>query len=155
MPPPRLSVWVSLLPVRGLRGPVKALDEGLGERTEGVLSEPFFSCDGSNVEADRGGPAVEGSNARSRSSNAGKRCSTVRSTLGAFDCACGRGESECRQDVEVDGAGDGPFDDNRGEGEGRGELPADVYVVPLPGTVKLAEDDSGPDPPALVPVLAF
>jgi hypothetical protein len=55
------------LPVRGLRGPVNALDEGLGERTEGVLSGPFFSCDGSNVEAGRGGPAVEGSNARSRS----------------------------------------------------------------------------------------
>jgi hypothetical protein len=62
---------------------------------------------------------------------------------------------EGRHDVEVDGDGDGPFDDNRGEGEGRGELPADVYVVPLPGTVKLAEDDSGPKLPALLPVLAF
>ena len=146
---------MSLLPVRGLLGPVNAPDESLGERTEGLLSEPFFSCDGSSVEAGRGGPAAEGSNARSRSSNAGKRCSTERSTLGGFDCACGRGVSEGRHDVEVDGAGDGPFDDNRGEGEGRGELPADAYVVPLPGTVKLVEDDSGPDPPALVPVLAL
>jgi hypothetical protein len=76
---------VSLLPVRGLLGPVNALDEleSLGERREGELNEPFFSCDGSNVEA--GGSVVEGSNARSRSSNAGKRCSTERSTLGAFD----------------------------------------------------------------------
>jgi hypothetical protein len=32
-------------------GPVNALDEGLRERTEGVLSEPFFSRGGSNVEA--------------------------------------------------------------------------------------------------------
>jgi hypothetical protein len=31
-------------------------------------------------------------------------CSTERSTLGAFDCACGRGVSEGRKDVEVDGA---------------------------------------------------
>ena len=143
---------MSLLPVRGLLGPVNALGEGLGESMEEVLNELFFSCDGSKAEAGGGGPAVEGSNARSRSSNAGKRCSAVRSTLGAFDCACGR---DGRQDDEADGAGDGPLEDNRGEGEGRGELPADVYVVPLPGTVKLAEDDSGPDPPALVPVLAF
>jgi hypothetical protein len=123
MPPPRPSVWVSLLPVRGLLGSENALDEGLGKRTEGVLSESFFLCDGSNVEAGRGGPAVEGSNVRSRSSNAGKRCSTVRSSLGAFGCACGRGESGGRQDVEVGGAGDGPCDDNRGHGEGRGEPP--------------------------------
>jgi hypothetical protein len=56
----------------------------------------------------------------------------------------------------VDGAGDGPFDDNHGErvkDEARGGLPADAYVVPLPGTVRLADDDSGPDPPAHVPVL--
>ncbi len=75
---------VTLLLVHGLRGPVNTLDEGLGESTEGVLSEPFFLRDGSNVEVGRGGPAVEGINARSRSSNAGKCCSTVRSTLGAM-----------------------------------------------------------------------
>jgi hypothetical protein len=28
-----------------------------------------------------------------------------------------------------------------------------TYVVPLPRMVRLAEDDSGPDPPAHVPVL--
>ena len=38
-------------------------------------------------------------------------------------------------------AGDGPFDDNRREGKGRAEPPADE-VVPLPGTVRLAEGDS-------------
>jgi len=43
------------------------------------------------------------SNAQSRSSNAVKRCSSVRSTLGAFDRACRRRESEGRQDVQVDG----------------------------------------------------
>jgi hypothetical protein len=139
---------VSLFPVRGFLGLVNALDEGKGEWTEEVLSGPFFSCD-------RGGPADERSKARSRSSSAGKHWSTVRSTLGAFGCACGIGDSDGRQLVEVDGAGDGPCDDNRGGGEGQGELPAGVYDVPMPGTVKLAEEDSGPDPPPLVPVLAF
>jgi hypothetical protein len=36
-----------------------------------------------------------------------------------------------------------------------GRVKDEVYVVPLPGTARLAEDDSGPDPLALVPVLAF
>jgi hypothetical protein len=35
---------------------------------------------------------------------AGENSCTERSTLGAFDCACGRGVSEGSQDVEVDGA---------------------------------------------------
>jgi len=139
---------VSLLPICGLLGPVNALDEGKGEWTEEVLSELFFSRDG-------GGPADERSKARSRSSSAGKHCSTVRSTLGAFGCACGIGDGDGRQLVEVDGAGDGPCDDNRGGGEGQGELPADVYDVPMPGTAKLAEEDFRSDPPPLVPVLAF
>ena len=76
--------------------------------------------------------------------------------MGTFDCACGRGESEGHQDAEVlNGAGDGLFDGNYRQGKGRGGLPAEAYVVLLRGTVRLAEDNFGPDPPALVPVLAF
>ena len=67
----------------------------------------------------------------------------VRSTLGAFDCTCERGESEGHQDIEVDGTGDDvPFDDNHRQGEGRGGLPAEAYTVPLrlPATARLAEN---------------
>ena len=106
-------------------------------------------CDGGR--AWEGSPADGDSNERSRSSSAGKRCSTERSTFGALGRACEIGDGNGRQDVDASGAGDGPCDDNRGDGEGRGELAA----VPLPGTSKLAEEDSTPVATPFVPVLAF
>ena len=62
---------------------------------------------------------------RSSTSSAGKRCSAaVRSALGILDCVCdcGNGEWDGRQEVEAGGTGDGAFNDNCGDSEGRGEL---------------------------------
>ena len=133
--------------------PVNALDEDWGGRAGEVISGPIF-CDRGWVWGCGLAVEDEDSNELSRSSSAGNRCSTERSTLGALDGACRTGEGDGRQDVNTAGAGDGACDDNRGDGEGRGEFEAEVCDVPLPGTAKL-EEDSTPVAPTLAPVLAF
>lgn len=92
------------------------------------------------------GPDLVDRNTRSRSSSAGKRCSIATSTFGVLDCPWGEGD--VRQDVEAGGAGGRPCEGNRGKGEGRGEFEAELNKdVPLPGTVRLVENDSPPVAP--------
>ena len=54
------------------------------------------------------------------------KCSSVavRSALRILDCICDHrnGKWDGHQEVEAGGTGDGAFDDNHGNSEGRGEL---------------------------------
>ncbi len=75
-----------------------------------------FSCGKSR-------PDVGDENIQSSTSSSGKRCSTVRSTFGCV-CDCRSREGDGLQEVEAGGTADGACDDNRSDGERRGELEA-------------------------------